>query len=339
MGKAFWRGLKRAAARGPPGPGGRRRTGAHVEMAVAEKVARGMDEAPPGGRRGIELGIPRKPGSASARAGRARSWTRCARTPPTRLRMLRKRPGFSALCGLTIALGVGASTTLFAVLGAVVLNPLPYPGADSLVRIFDTNLEAGIERTGATTGNLVDWRRRARFFDGIAGYYSMGRTLTGDAGSEVVLSAQVTEDFFPVLGRRRGGGTDLHDGGSGAGQLQHGGGTHGRGSRGGDRARALAAALWRRSAGRGPLDHRRATQLPRGGRDAERLRPAGAGRPDVAALGHLRQPAPRPALPGRGRPVGGGCDPRPGRRRPERGRPRRWPRSTRRPTAAGVCVS
>ena len=95
---------------------------------------------------------------------------------------------------------MGASTALFALVHAVVLKPLPFPAPDRLVRVFDTNPEAGVARTGATTGNLADWRRRARSFTGIAGYYSMGRTLTADGASEVVLAAQVTEDFFPVLG-------------------------------------------------------------------------------------------------------------------------------------------
>src|SRR6266581_1386577 len=116
------------------------------------------------------------------------------------LRMLRKRPAFSAACVLTIGLGVGASTALFAVVDAVVLRPLPLPEPATLVSIYDTNLSIGVERSGVATGNLADWRRRAPRFHGIAGHYTMGRTLTVGLESEVVLTAQVTEDFFPLLG-------------------------------------------------------------------------------------------------------------------------------------------
>ena len=172
----------------------------HVEMAVAEKIGRGIDEAEARRQARIELGHPEL-ARERLRDGRSGSFLDAVRQDTVyAARMLRKRPGLSALCVLTIALGVGASTALFALVEAVVLKPLPFPSPDSLVRVFDTNPEAGIERTGAATGNLADWRRRARLFAGIAGYYSMGRTLTADDASEVVLAAQVSEDFFPVLG-------------------------------------------------------------------------------------------------------------------------------------------
>src|SRR6266446_6266922 len=116
------------------------------------------------------------------------------------LRMLRKRPAFSAVCVLTIGLGVGASTALFAVVDAVVLRPLPLPDPATLVAIYDTNPSLGVERSGVASGNLSDWRRRAQGLRGIAGYYTMGRTLTVGQESEVVLTAQMTEDFFPLLG-------------------------------------------------------------------------------------------------------------------------------------------
>ncbi len=115
------------------------------------------------------------------------------------LRSLGKRKAFTAACVLTVALGVGASTALFAVVQAVVLKPLPLPDPGTLVRVYDSNPAKGVERTGITSGNLADWRQRTRRFRGIAGHYTMGRTLTLGSESEVVLSAQVTEDFFPVL--------------------------------------------------------------------------------------------------------------------------------------------
>ena len=114
--------------------------------------------------------------------------------------MLRKRPAFSAVCVVTIALGVGASTALFAVVDAVLLKPLPLPDPKALVRIYDTNPAKGVVRSGVATGNLLDWRQSTRKLRGIAGHYTMGRTLTVGLESEVVLATQVTEDFFAVLG-------------------------------------------------------------------------------------------------------------------------------------------
>ena len=98
-----------------------------------------------------------------------------------------------------MGIGIGVSAILFALVDGIVLRPLPYPDSERLVRIFDENPQIGVDRSGVTTGNLVDWRQRTSVFDGIAGYYSIGRTLTVASDAEVLIGAQVTEDFFPVM--------------------------------------------------------------------------------------------------------------------------------------------
>ncbi len=114
-------------------------------------------------------------------------------------RLLRRSPGVSLLSVATMGVGIGVSAVLFALVNAIVLRPLPYPEADRLVRIFDTNRTAGVERAGAASGNIDDWRRRASAFDGIAGYYTMGRTLSAGGDAEVLITAQVSEDFFSLM--------------------------------------------------------------------------------------------------------------------------------------------
>jgi putative ABC transport system permease protein len=172
----------------------------HLELAAAERVEAGCDPSQARRDARIELGdleVTRE----RLREGRAGYWLdSLVKDTAYALRLLRKRPAFSAVCVLTIALGVGASTALFAVVDAVLLKPLPLPDPSRLVRIYDTNPAKGVDRTGVTTGNLLDWRSRATKLRGLAGHYTMGRTLTVGLESEVVLSAQVTEDFFPVLG-------------------------------------------------------------------------------------------------------------------------------------------
>jgi putative ABC transport system permease protein len=115
-------------------------------------------------------------------------------------RVLRRSPGVTALSIVTMGAGIGVSGILFALVNAILLRPLPYPDPDRLVRIFDTNLQAGIERTGVTTGNLASWRAGAPAFDGIAGYYAMGRTIGFEHDAEALITAQVTADFFQVMG-------------------------------------------------------------------------------------------------------------------------------------------
>jgi putative ABC transport system permease protein len=174
----------------------------HLERAAAERIEAGADPTQAWREARLELGDPEEARERLLEGRTGYSLEQVAKDLAYTLRLLRKRPAFSAVCVLTIALGVGASTALFAVVDAVLLKPLPLPEPATLVRIYDTNLAKGIDRTDVATGNLLDWRRRATKLRGLAGHYTMGRTLTVGADSEVVLAAQVTEDFFPLLGVR-----------------------------------------------------------------------------------------------------------------------------------------
>jgi predicted permease len=172
----------------------------HLERAAAEKIEAGAQLAEAWREARLELGDP-EAAREQLREGRTGYWLdEMAKDLAYTVRLLRKRPGFAAVCVVTIALGVGASTALFAVVDAVLLKPLPLPEPNTLVRIYDSNLAKGIEKTGVATGNLADWRQRVSQLRGLAGHYTMGRTLTVGLESEVLLAAQVTEDFFPVLG-------------------------------------------------------------------------------------------------------------------------------------------
>ncbi|NJL27300.1 MAG: hypothetical protein HC897_05105, partial [Thermoanaerobaculia bacterium] len=97
-------------------------------------------------------------------------------------------------------MGVGVAVTIFCVADGVLRRPLPYPEPEQLVRIWEANPTKGIERIGAASGNLEDWRIQVSELEGLAGFLSMGRTLQSGGTAEVVLAAQVTTDFFPVLG-------------------------------------------------------------------------------------------------------------------------------------------
>jgi len=153
----------------------------HLELAVAEKVGAGADGSEARRQARLELGDAEE-ARERLREGRAGFWLDSVRKDAAyALRMLRKRPTFSAVCVITIGLGVGASTALFAVVDAVVLRPLPLPEPAALVSIYDPNPSIGVERSGVASGNLADWRRRAQRFRGIAGHYTMGRTPAAEA--------------------------------------------------------------------------------------------------------------------------------------------------------------
>jgi putative ABC transport system permease protein len=112
---------------------------------------------------------------------------------------LRKHSGFSATVVLTLGLAIGANTTMFSMVDAVLLKPLPYESPDRLVRVFSAHRERPLDRMGVSTGDVVDWRKRNEVFEGIGAWYVMGRTLKTEEAVEVVSVAQVSEDFFSVL--------------------------------------------------------------------------------------------------------------------------------------------
>ena len=179
----------------------------HVEEAIAARVAAGMPEDEARRRVALELGRidATRERLADERTGVAveQLWRELSHAS----RVLRRSPGLTLLSVATIGVGIGLTTTVFALVNAVVLRPLPYPASDRLVRIVDTNAQAGVDRSGVASGNVYEWRQRTDGFEGIAGYYVMGRTISGDGPAEVVLAAQVTQDFFaaagilPIVGR------------------------------------------------------------------------------------------------------------------------------------------
>lgn len=132
-----------------------------------------------------------RPGVAFERLGREAAYA---------VRVLRRSPTLTLVSIATMGFGIGAGTLLFTLVHAIVLRPLPYPDAAAIVRILDTNPRLGVERTGVASGNVTDWRQQSTRFEGIAAFYAMGRTVSTGGQAEVVLTAQVTDDFFAVFG-------------------------------------------------------------------------------------------------------------------------------------------
>jgi putative ABC transport system permease protein len=128
------------------------------------------------------------------------------------LRVLVKSPAFSIVAIVTLALGIGANTAIFSIVHALLLRPLPYPGADRLVMVWQ-DLSARGERADewATPGNYVDWRASHDLFAGVAAVQGWQPTLTGRGAPEPLVGEQVTADYFDVLGVRPAIGRGFHE--------------------------------------------------------------------------------------------------------------------------------
>jgi putative ABC transport system permease protein len=116
------------------------------------------------------------------------------------LRMLRKKPAFTAAAVLTVALGVGANTAMFSIVSAVLLRPLPFPEPDRLVRIAFNEPGLGLRDVPFSVPELEDLRNRAGVFKDVSTIASASENLTG-AGHPERLEFMVTHpNYFSMLG-------------------------------------------------------------------------------------------------------------------------------------------
>ncbi|HEX7314428.1 MAG TPA: ABC transporter permease [Pyrinomonadaceae bacterium] len=136
------------------------------------------------------------------------------------LRTLAKRPGFTAVAVLTLALGIGANTAIFSVVNAVLLRPLPFRESERLVVVYETT--GSVPRDFVSVPNLDDYRAGSRSFEGFATFVPQSVNLTGaGAEPERVVGAFVTSSFFTVVGVEpaRGRAFSAEDDAQGGGQV------------------------------------------------------------------------------------------------------------------------
>jgi putative ABC transport system permease protein len=117
------------------------------------------------------------------------------------LRVLRKTPGFTLVALLCIALGIGANAAIFSVISNVLLAPLPFPGSDRLVAVYDTYQSEGEwSNTQVSRLNFLKWRDRARAFQGIGAAEIAYFNFTGEGEPVRVKGSLVSAGLLPVLG-------------------------------------------------------------------------------------------------------------------------------------------
>jgi predicted permease len=122
------------------------------------------------------------------------------------IRSVRRRPGFSAVVILSLALGIGANTTIFTFVNAVLLQPLPYPDSDRIVILRERPL-GSTETVSVHPFNFLEWRRRARSFETLVLVQTPPLNVMGASGAEQIARVQATTELFrvfgvaPVLGR------------------------------------------------------------------------------------------------------------------------------------------
>ncbi len=116
------------------------------------------------------------------------------------LQVLRKNPGFTAVAVITIALGIGANTTIFSSMNAVVFEPFSFPDQERLVAVMERNLDVGIQRGSIAPGNYHDWSEQSQSFDRLIAISQTYFDITDSDQLERFAGYKVTPGFFETLG-------------------------------------------------------------------------------------------------------------------------------------------
>jgi putative ABC transport system permease protein len=179
----------------------------HIEMRTRELITRGMDAK---SAREIvlsrigDLGQLKRTcedlGRKRDREMRLTQWLHDLKDDVlVALRQLKASPAFALVAILTLALGIGANSAMFAVADATLLRPLPFAEADRLVSVFELTRDG--DRGAANPLDFVDWSERNRTFEAIAAAMGSQASITGADGIAQPLPGQaVTAHFFEVLG-------------------------------------------------------------------------------------------------------------------------------------------
>ena len=117
------------------------------------------------------------------------------------LRILLKKPSFTAIAVLTLALGIGANTAIFSVVNGVLLRPLPLLEPDRLATFWLSAPEKGLTEVNIPQGLFSYYRERSHAFESMAAYDTGSLSLTGAGEPERLSCANITFDYFSVLGR------------------------------------------------------------------------------------------------------------------------------------------
>lgn len=117
-------------------------------------------------------------------------------------RSLLREPGLSILAIVALALGIGFTTLMFAIVNGILLRGLPYEGADRIMHLERKNVEEGIEGMGVTVHDFVDWREQQRSFEDLAAFYEGTVNVSGTERPIRFDGAFITPSAFAMLGVR-----------------------------------------------------------------------------------------------------------------------------------------
>ncbi|HWS87815.1 MAG TPA: ABC transporter permease [Pyrinomonadaceae bacterium] len=118
------------------------------------------------------------------------------------VRMLWKRPGFTAVAVVTLALGIGANSAIFSVVNGLLLRPLPYADSERLAIIWTHSPGANVAQDWPSPGQFEAVKAQANSFESLALAHGTSQNLAGETGAERIGAVRTTSNMFPLLGVR-----------------------------------------------------------------------------------------------------------------------------------------
>ncbi len=174
---------------------------AHLEMLTEENIRKGMapQEAHYAARR--EFGGLEQTREAHKQQRSLPAIENLSRDLRLGIRMLGRSPGFTAVAVITLALGIGANTTVFSLVNAVLIRKLPYRDPQQLLLLTETLPQlGGGEEVGVAAAEYLDYRDQNQSFSQVAAYETAGFNLTGDGTPLRVQAARISASAFSLLG-------------------------------------------------------------------------------------------------------------------------------------------
>ena len=173
---------------------------AHLEMAVEENIHRGMtrEEAKYAARRDFG-GVEQYKEIYRERRGlpMLEDFLQDLRFGA---RMLRKNPGFTAVAILTLALGIGATVSIFSVVNALLLRPLPFPDSDRIVVLLESIPKLVPGKLPVSAPDVADFRRLSHVFEDLGAFSTNLMDLSGSGSPERVAATRTSAAVFRILG-------------------------------------------------------------------------------------------------------------------------------------------
>jgi putative ABC transport system permease protein len=181
----------------------------HIELETQKHVDEGMPQTEARRQALADFGGIPSSQEAVREAWGLRIWSDLRRDFQYAFRTIRRKPGFALMAILTMAVGVGATTAVFAVFDRAILRPLPFGDAERLVYIGETRSVGDFGEMAASYPNFEDWKQSNHSFENIAGFNGTNFTVTGFGVPFRISAVRVTTNFLSVLRVRPQRGRDF----------------------------------------------------------------------------------------------------------------------------------